>query len=41
MFPTEDKLSVQVVAKIKTKNAVCVNTEDYLSRSSFRLIKQP
>lgn len=41
MFPIEDKLNVQVVEKIKTKNAVCVNTEDYLSRSTFRLIKQP
>lgn len=28
MFPIEDKLNVQVVEKIKTQNAICVNTED-------------
>lgn len=27
MFPIEDKPNVQVVEKIKTQNAVCVNME--------------
>lgn len=31
-FQFEDKLNVQVVEKIKTKNTVCLNTEGYLSR---------
>lgn len=28
MFPIEDKLIVQVVEKVKTEYAVCVNTKD-------------
>lgn len=28
MFSIEDKSKVQAVEKIKTQNAVCVNTED-------------